>query len=126
MISGGGIGIAPLMDSEFNRAKSPIKFFDYTALGLTSVCSDLSVYQGVVRNANNGMLCENSVEAWFDSLCRLIDNPDFSYGLYKQAHKELWENYTLAKVTGLRADALVRLQREKGRLPLNTVVGEAV
>ena len=40
------IGLAPLKDSEFNKAKSDIKVLDYLCLGVVPVVSDLKPYQG--------------------------------------------------------------------------------
>ena len=39
------IGIAPLVDSEFNKAKSDIKVLDYLSMGVLPVVSDLLPYQ---------------------------------------------------------------------------------
>lgn len=39
------IGIAPLVDSEFNKAKSDIKVLDYLAMGVLPVVSDLLPYK---------------------------------------------------------------------------------
>ena len=35
------IGLAPLLDTAFNRSKSPIKAMDYAAIGLATLASDM-------------------------------------------------------------------------------------
>ena len=69
------VGIAPLQPSQFNRAKSPIKFFDYAALGLAVVASDLEPYRAVIRSGQNGILASDSPESWFEAIGTLLDNP---------------------------------------------------
>ena len=38
------IGLAPLLDTPFNRCKSPLKAMDYAALGIAVLASDMPVY----------------------------------------------------------------------------------
>ncbi len=66
------IGLAPLLQTSFNECKSYIKFLDYSALGLTSICSTDAPYEAVVTNGINGLLVENSTEVWYEALERLI------------------------------------------------------
>lgn len=63
------IGICPLTETEFNKCKSPIKFIEYSLLGIPSVCSP-TVYGSfpITRVAHT--------EAdWIRELARLIENP---------------------------------------------------
>lgn len=69
------IGLAPLMDSPYNRGKSHIKLFDITAMGAAGVYSNRSPYAGVIRHGVNGVLVEDRAEAWADTLIDLVDNP---------------------------------------------------
>jgi GT2 family glycosyltransferase/glycosyltransferase involved in cell wall biosynthesis len=89
------IGVIPLADTEFNRCKSYIKYLDYAALGLATVCSDLEPYQGVVRNGINGILVENSTEAWYHALKRLIEEPALRTTLGQVANEDFVQNHTL-------------------------------
>lgn len=40
--------VVPLLDNEFNRCKSPIKFLEGCALGVPVFCPDMLPYAGVV------------------------------------------------------------------------------
>ena len=69
------IGIAPLEDTEFNQAKSPIKHFEYSMLRIPSVCQkgEHLPYQ------NNGIENETivtagSVDEWISALSMLIED----------------------------------------------------
>ncbi len=65
------IGLSPLLDSPFNRAKSDIKCLDYLALGSFPVVSDVLPYRvaelddHIHRVANDG-------DSWFAELERLV------------------------------------------------------
>ena len=61
-------GVAPLLDTPFNRAKSALKFFEYSALDLASICSDVSVYRDAVEPGETGILVANDPDSWRDVL----------------------------------------------------------
>ena len=79
------IGIAPLLDNPFNAAKSGIKFMDYTALGATTIASDLPPYSEIIRNGENGILIpNNSPLEWEKNINLIIDD---------KTHRDyLWDN----------------------------------
>jgi processive 1,2-diacylglycerol beta-glucosyltransferase len=66
------IAIAPLVDSEFNSAKSHLKYLEYSALGVPGVYSACQSY-GALVDGNNGLLAASSVE-WEQALIRLIED----------------------------------------------------
>ncbi|PCN49278.1 hypothetical protein Csp2054_03615 [Curtobacterium sp. 'Ferrero'] len=63
-------GVAPLRDEEFNRAKSDLKFLEYTALGLPSVVSDRPSY--AVARAHGAVAVPDDAEAWRRALRAVI------------------------------------------------------
>jgi GT2 family glycosyltransferase/glycosyltransferase involved in cell wall biosynthesis len=71
------IGLAPLVDNEFNQAKSSIKYLDYAALGLAVACSDVEPYRHIVRHNENGVLIPAVAGAWYQTLRQLITDQDF-------------------------------------------------
>jgi GT2 family glycosyltransferase/glycosyltransferase involved in cell wall biosynthesis len=66
------VGLAPLRDDPFNRAKSDLKFLDYTALGLLTVASDVAPFHGPHADAGRLVLVENSTEAWEQTLGEVV------------------------------------------------------
>jgi glycosyltransferase involved in cell wall biosynthesis/SAM-dependent methyltransferase len=69
-------GVAPLLDTSFNRSKSALKFLEYAALGLPSICSDMPVYRDAVRHEETGLLIANDPDCWRDALERAVaDEP---------------------------------------------------
>ncbi len=84
------IWLAPLRSSLFNRCKSAIKFWEYSALGGAGVYSRLEPYTQVVRDGENGLLASTPDE-WESALRRLIENPALRMSLADGARSTLDE-----------------------------------
>lgn len=68
------VALAPLVDHEFNRAKSHLKFLEYAAIGVPVVASAVGPYAAIIRDAIDGLLVPNEPDAWFEALTRLADD----------------------------------------------------
>lgn len=68
------IGLIPLDDSVFSSCKSPIKFFDYAAAQIPSVCSDVPPYNDYIQNGHTGLLVKNNDQAWTHAIETLINS----------------------------------------------------
>lgn len=88
------IGLAPLEDTAFTRAKSDIKFLDYCALGAVAVCSDGPAYAGTVRHGETGWLA-GPAEAWGAALERLAADAGLRRQLAENGRRYLWETRVL-------------------------------
>lgn len=66
------IGIIPLDDSLFSSCKTAIKYFDYSMAGIPSICSNVLPYKAHIANKENGILVENTTEAWYQAIKDLI------------------------------------------------------
>lgn len=65
------IGLCPLVDNEFNRSKSAIKFYEYTLAGAVVVASPVGQYPEVIDHGENGYLAK-SPETYAKYLKKLI------------------------------------------------------
>ncbi len=65
------VGVAPLLDTPFNRCKSSIKSIDYSGLGLAMLASDVGVYRGSMADGVAGFLVPETTDAWFEAFSRL-------------------------------------------------------
>ena len=90
------IFIAPLIDNQFNRAKSPLKFFEYSALGAPTVFSHIDPFVNVITNNHNGLLAMNQDE-WYDHLALLIENNELREKITLNAQESIVENWLLSK-----------------------------
>lgn len=66
------VGLAPMLDSHFNRARSHVKLYDITRCGAAGVYSDVPVYRDNVESGVNGILCPDDENAWVEAICRLL------------------------------------------------------
>lgn len=88
------IGIAPLLDDEFNSGKSAIKYYEYGANGVPGVYSDTIVYNKTVKHAKTGFLAKTP-DDWFNYLEKLILNEDIRREIAIDAYKDVFDNYNL-------------------------------
>lgn len=83
------IGIAPLIEDEFNRGKSAIKWMEYSMKGIPTVASDYDPYSANIRgtdtivDGSTGLLCDD-IHDWQENLEMLIEN--------KELREEIGEN----------------------------------
>lgn len=83
------VGLAPLVDTMFNQAKSPLKYLQYTALGLVTVASRVSPYSAVIVDGENGLLVDDSAEAWVTAIRRLGRDPELRQRLLSNARQTI-------------------------------------
>ena len=71
------IGIAPLADNRFSRAKTPLKGMEYAALSVAWVASDLPEYAWLQGMLGVGQLCKPRSRDWFRALRRLLTDDSY-------------------------------------------------
>jgi glycosyltransferase involved in cell wall biosynthesis len=69
-----GIGLMPLDDSRWTRAKCAFKLLQYMALGIPSVASPVGMNREVIEHGRNGLLAMTE-EDWIGSLDELVSQP---------------------------------------------------
>jgi len=90
------IFIAPLIDNLFNKCKSPIKFFEYSALGVPGVFSRLEPYTDVITHGHNGLLA-SSLDEWTNCLIQLIEDEELRFSIAKNAQETIRSNWLLSQ-----------------------------
>jgi glycosyltransferase involved in cell wall biosynthesis len=83
---GWDIGLAPLEDNEFNRAKLPTKYRDYGACHIAGVYSRLDPFEAVVIEGQTGLLVNNTEEAWFEAIMSLVTDATKRRNMAAAAH----------------------------------------
>lgn len=91
------IGIAPLQDTDFNQSKSDIKFLDYCAINTAGVYSPVGEYPKSVHHTVNGLLVENSVDAWVEALELLLVQEDLRRAISANARSYLLTERILSR-----------------------------
>jgi hypothetical protein len=67
------IGLAPLLPSTFNQARSATKFFDITQAGAVGIYADHPVYRSIVSNGENGLLLPMEQGEWVEAILALAE-----------------------------------------------------
>jgi O-antigen biosynthesis protein len=87
------IGIAPLVDNDFNRGKSNLRWLEYSAQGIPTVASNVGHFAETLRDGETGLLAETS-EQFENALRRLLDDPELRGSIGKNARREVMENWS--------------------------------
>ena len=69
------IGLAPLSNATFNKAKSWLKVAEYMMLGVPAVASPLPEYAALIDHGTNGFLAKSPVD-WEKILRELVNNAE--------------------------------------------------
>ena len=87
------VAIAPLLECEFNRSKSDIKFLEYAMFGIPGVYSESDAYSAVT----NGDLGVTAPHADFGrAVCDLLDAPERRRIMAQNARAYVMQERTLA------------------------------
>lgn len=90
------LAIAPLCDNKFNRSKSAIKYFEYSAMGIPGVYADLPPYSVVVREGYNGLLAQTP-DQWYEKLRLLIDDGNLRQLITQKAQESIKAHWLMSK-----------------------------
>lgn len=91
MVSNIDIGIAPLENNPFNESKSNLKYLEYSALGIPSICSKVYPYE---KTKNfQGILTNNDYKSWKYALELLINDCSARKEIGTKARENVRKNY---------------------------------
>jgi glycosyltransferase involved in cell wall biosynthesis len=91
------IGLAPLPDEPFYRAKTNNKFREYGACGIAGIYSRNQVYADCVEHESSGLLVANDATSWFDAIARLIEDDALRTRIQQAARHYVQEHYAQEK-----------------------------
>lgn len=92
------IALIPLVDNEFNRCKSNIKWIEASSLHIPSVVSYCSPYKEVESLSEKDLAVfieDNSPESWVKGISELIDNPELRKSIGDEARMVVEKNYDI-------------------------------
>jgi len=82
------IGLAPLLETPFNRGKSWIKFLDISAMGGVGIYSRRAPYTEIVEHGVDGLLVGDDPEEWQSALEQLLGDCQAAEAMARRAqHK---------------------------------------
>lgn len=99
------IGIAPLRDNSFNRAKSNLRWIEYAALKVPAVMSRVEPFKKCVEHGVDGLIC-NSDKEWYEGLKSLIVDEGRRTTMGRQAYERVKRDFNMDTVAQRYAQIL--------------------
>lgn len=95
------LALAPLLDNDFNRAKSNLRILEYGACGFPVIASNVLPYQDAPIQ-----LLEYNATWWANEIQKKIDDPQALFDEGQKLKEWVWTNYKLEDHLVDYADAL--------------------
>lgn len=90
------IFIAPVINNLFNACKSPLKYFEYSAMGVPGVYGSMDSYKTTITHGVDGFLAKSHAD-WFSCLEELILKPQLRHNMAMAAQSKVEKQYLLSK-----------------------------
>ena len=87
----GSIGLAPLLDNVFNKARSHVKFLDFTRNDAVGIYSEGSEYAKVVAHGQHGIILPLKADQWVSSILSLANDSEKRQWMLKNAKERIKE-----------------------------------
>ncbi len=81
------INLAPLEYSIFNEAKSENKWVEAALCKVPTIASNLGAFKQCINDEETGILCENTIEEWYEKLTDLINDSQKRETIGNTAHR---------------------------------------
>lgn len=92
------IGIAPLVDCNFNRSKSNLRWLEYSALKIPTVATDISHFSQSIESGKTGFLIkENNLTTWKTTLEELINTASTREAVGRNAYQRVKKDFNVAR-----------------------------
>jgi glycosyltransferase involved in cell wall biosynthesis len=99
------LGVVPLDDTPFERAKFPFKLLQYLALGVPSVSARIGTAATLIRDGDNGLLA-GSPDEWRDRLEALLVDRALRTRLATAGRETVAARYSIERVAPLLIEGL--------------------
>lgn len=113
------IGLAPLVDLNFTRGKSNLRWLEYSAMGIPTIASPLNHFVQSIRDGETGLIVKDNLEqGWIEAMEALIENPELRKAIGKNARNEVRENWSpavMAKKYRAAIQEITHAQHDKVR-----------
>ena len=111
------IGLIPLDDSVFSSCKSAIKYFDYSAAQIPTICSNVPPYLDYVKHDLTGLLVDNNTTAWVSAIESLIQSPQERLRLSTNARQFVTDTHLADRAGQAWQTVIEQLDIKQARIP---------
>lgn len=92
------IGIAPLVDCNFNRSKSNLRWLEYSAMKIPCVASDLNHFRETIKHGEDGFVVEdNELDVWLSTLEKLVLDENLRSRVGQAAYKRVKNDFNVKR-----------------------------
>ena len=88
-------------DTPFNACKSPLKWTEFGAVGVASICTDAPPYSDAVRHGEDGWLVKDTPEAWDEAFEKLYGDRVLRKRLAVNARARMEKDFDLYRNAAL-------------------------
>lgn len=99
------IGLAPLLDNNFNRAKSNLRWLEYSALKIPTIASTMGEFKRTVKDGVTGLLCTERQD-WFNAIAKLIEDETLRKWIGHNAYESVKADFNIEKISRRYGDIL--------------------
>lgn len=95
------LALIPLEENQFNRAKSNIKWLEYSISCIPGIYTDIEAYNESVEDGVTGLLVSNTLEGWREAIEKMILDKKLRSEIKKNAYKKVSEKFNIEKNAAL-------------------------
>jgi ubiquinone/menaquinone biosynthesis C-methylase UbiE len=106
------IGIAPLLDNEFNRVKSNLRWLEYSALKIPTIASKVYPFDNSIKNSEDGIVIGNSKQHWYEAMRGLIVEKGRRTDIGENAYKRVKRDFNMDDIAKRYKSILESIKRE--------------
>lgn len=108
------IGLVPLADSQFNRAKSWLKALEFAACGVAVIASPTPANRELAKRVP--MILASTPEQWYDAILRLVNHPEERAYQAAKAREQVFRLHTYEGNAERWAQVWERAMVRRGRM----------
>lgn len=95
---GADIGLCPLVDMEFNRAKSSVKYYEYSAVKMATVAKNIPPYSDDIKHNYSGILYDTPADL-YKNVSELIEDPVKRLQMAENAYQYVLKERNIDEIT---------------------------
>jgi len=118
--AGFDIGIAPLVDNAFNRAKSNLRWLEYSALGIPCVASNVGHFAETIKDGVDGLLC-NDTNDFTLNLETLIQDKSKRRAIGNTAKERVFKDFNIDNTAKYYGEVLKEIS-DRGQIKRTTPI----
>ncbi|MDO8603576.1 MAG: glycosyltransferase family 4 protein [Candidatus Omnitrophota bacterium] len=88
------IGVYPILNDEWAKAKTPFKTIQYMSVGVPCVVSDVGANRDIIKDGVNGYLVRRE-EEWIDKISKLMEDSNLRKNIGLEGRKTVEDKFSL-------------------------------